>query len=89
MLDPAQQGFMNQQQPQPQPGFANSFGGQYPAAGFGGPQHAKSFSLPVAFDSQQQILPPPERACNAAGDVPLPPGWVSEKAPSGQIYFYK
>lgn len=93
MIDPAQ-AFMNQQQQQQAAGFA--FGGQqYPGA-FGQQQqsqHSKSYSLPVAFDPlqqqhQAQILPPPERAFNLNGDVPLPSGWSSEKAPNGQTYYY-
>ena len=94
MIDPTlgQPAFINQQQAPA--GFPFN---QYPGVAFAQQQsqHSKSFSLPVSFDpqhqqpNQAQMLPPPERACHLNGDVPLPTGWVSEKAPNGQTYYYK
>ena len=62
--------------------------------------HVKTFSLPVAFDPSSYImnknahhsntvLPPPMRSFNQNIDVPLPPGWQSEKTATGQVYFIK
>ncbi|CAF0723547.1 unnamed protein product [Brachionus calyciflorus] len=58
--------------------------------------HAKTFSLPCTFDPNNQSNPyavntqnfaPPLRTQNPNGDIPLPPGWSSEKTPTGQTYF--
>lgn len=60
--------------------------------------HSKTYSLPCTFDPVQQNshlmgnghnLAPPSRSQNPIGDIPLPPGWSSEKTPTGQPYFIK
>lgn len=59
--------------------------------------HSKTYSLPCTFDPIQQShlmgnsqnLGPPVRSQNPMGDIPLPPGWTSEKTSTGQTYFIK
>lgn len=61
--------------------------------------HSKTYSLPCTFDPVQQnahltgntnqSLAPPSRSQNPMGDIPLPPGWHTEKTPTGQTYFIK
>lgn len=57
--------------------------------------HVKTFSLPVDMgpakphvaDSYQNNLYNMQQPIQDMRDVPMPPGWTSEKTPTGQVYY--
>lgn len=92
-----QESFSGLQYPQQQPHPQQMHSSQKVLNKFLHNNHVKTFSLPVDMgpakphgsESYQHNLHHMQQPIQDMRDVPMPPGWTSEKTPTGQVYYIK